>query len=101
MYYCNNCKGYIEELEERSENLGECHGRPAWRDYKACPDCGSDDVEECKKCLICGEYFAPDRVEEICSDCMQIMDVELLDIQKRYGVTRDELETWIVEFFGW
>ena len=45
---CNNCDEVFDEddLESRSECVGEFWGSPAYDSYGVCPFCGSDDYDE-------------------------------------------------------
>jgi hypothetical protein len=40
-------------------------------DILHCPDCDSDEVEEAKECVICGDFFYPDSVYDVCPNCIE------------------------------
>ena len=48
MLICNDCGEIFDDddLESRSECVGEFWGSPAYDSYGVCPYCGSDDYEE-------------------------------------------------------
>ena len=58
---CNNCDEVFDEddLESRSECVGEFWGSPAYDSYGICPYCGSDDYDE---------YIDPEEEEEEIED---------------------------------
>ena len=35
-----------------------------------CPNCDSEDVDEAKVCSVCGEYFYPDSMYDVCNNCI-------------------------------
>ena len=76
MYKCDDCGHLFEDGGEKimHENMGECHGAPAWEVYAVCPMCGGtfSIVEPCK---VCGSYDVPKR-ENFCASCEK-------DIQRR------------------
>ena len=62
-YYCNNCEKIFEETEL---DAGENYFRmPIY----ICPNCRSEDLEECDTCELCGEYIEPDTM--FCRDCRE------------------------------
>ena len=36
-----------------------------------CPNCDSEDVDEAKVCSVCGEYFYPDSMYDVCPNCIE------------------------------
>ena len=78
MIYCNEC-GAITEGKERAEMID---GRS--RPYMVCAYCGSDDVENAVKCILCGEWKQRDH-SDICESCFE-------DIWNYYLGALDALE---------
>ena len=93
MYYCNNCKNIVEDLDGTGEFF-------KGREHGACPRCHSEDLEEAWKCGICGTAVKPDEV--ICPHCM----TELADawneavekIAKNHGIEFKKAERAIIDF---
>lgn len=41
-------------------------------DREECPDCGSEDIEETERCVVCGNEHSPDSLEYgVCDDCIK------------------------------
>lgn len=76
MYRCLDCGHVFEEGEQKvyRENVGECHGTPAYQEFSVCPVCG-EDYEEVKPCKICGSY-EHETDEDFCDECQK-------DVKKR------------------
>lgn len=56
MFYCYECKEYLEKVKWTRELMGECCGEPAYDTFMTCPLCGSHDIEEnVRLCDCCGE----------------------------------------------
>ena len=78
MYKCVACGHLFENGEQNTyrENVGECHGSPAYQEFSVCPICG-EDYEEVKPCKICGNYDH-ENDEGFCEECKK-------DIMKRFN----------------
>lgn len=74
MYKCVECGHLFEDGEQRSysENVGECHGSPAYMSFSCCPVCG-EDYEEARPCRICGSYQGVEYGEDFCENCKEIV----------------------------
>lgn len=91
MYYCQNCGTEFERPDRRREAVGEYMGRTAYQDFDACPSCGSEEIDEMKKCEICGEHVPKHKMascvtRDVCEDCCR----ELEEVAAR--VLHDTLE---------
>ena len=63
VYVCNRC-GETFTLEEGHTRRYE-EG-----DITVCPSCGSDDIEEGKRCSVCGEIHYEHEIEHgVCKGC--------------------------------
>ena len=71
MLYCTNCREYFQEEDAGTDKelLGEYWGAPAYREYATCPWCGSDQIEEAKRCAVCGGW-KPDDLKDFCEGCL-------------------------------
>lgn len=56
MFVCLDCGAEFEEPKVEYENQGEFWGAPAWEAFGACPNCGSTDYDEARRCDHCGEW---------------------------------------------
>ena len=56
MFYCFDCGAEFEEPATQYENQGEFWGAPAWEAFGACPECGSTEIDEMRRCQRCGEW---------------------------------------------
>lgn len=65
-----------------------------------CPRCGSEDIEEVGECLSCG-HATKDIFSQFCSDCHEIFDERLKVIENLFGISRRELEEFVIEHFEW
>jgi RecJ-like exonuclease len=83
MYKCVACGHLFEDGEQNvyRENVGECHGSPAYQEFSVCPICG-EDYEEVKPCKICGSY-EHETDEDFCDECQK-------DIIKRFNALVNE-----------
>ncbi len=56
MYICENCGAVFEDCKiiEEHHPYGMTSATEYW---SACPVCGYTDIEEAKKCELCGEYY--------------------------------------------
>ena len=70
MYRCLGCGHLFEDGEQKTyrENVGECHGSPAYMDYSVCPVCG-EEYEEARRCKLCDEYSNVETGEDFCEEC--------------------------------
>lgn len=92
MYKCVACGHLFEDGEQKNyrENVGECHGSPAYQEFSVCPVCG-EDYEEVKPCKICGSYEHK-HDEEFCKECQK-------DIMKRFNqLIKDNFSEQEIEF---
>lgn len=63
VYVCNRCGETFSLDEGRTMHFEE-------GDFTACPHCGSDDIEEGKRCKICRTiHYEFDLDGGICKDC--------------------------------
>lgn len=78
MLKCKECGHLFEDGEQKTyrENMGECHGSPAYQEFSVCPVCG-EDYEEVKPCKICGSYDH-ETDEDFCEECKK-------DVKKRFN----------------
>ena len=92
MYKCLACGNLFEEGEQKTykENMGECHGSPAYQEFSVCPVCG-EDYEEVKPCKICGGY--DNKTDDgFCEKCQK-------DIMKRFNqLIQDNFSEEEIEF---
>lgn len=86
--YCKTCKTYFDEpIVNIEEEVG-------FRE-ELCPCCGDDNIEETQACKCCGEQT----INEFCDNCMEMFADEMLDFQRRYGLSRDVLEEMVTVYF--
>ena len=84
-WYCHECESYFDEDEMKYEK--ELHtelagmGGDCCETFGVCPNCGSEDIEECEKCEVCGEevvelhWVGNDR---LCDECYRtLVDIML------------------------
>lgn len=79
MYYCQNCGAEFERPARCREAVGEYMGRTAYEDFEACPNCGSEEIDEMKKCEICGEHVPEHKMaacvtRDVCEDCCRALE---------------------------
>jgi RecJ-like exonuclease len=92
MYKCVACGHLFEDGEQKTyrENMGECHGSPAYQEFSVCPICG-EDYEEVKPCKICGSY-EHETDNGFCEECQK-------DIMKRFNqLIKDNFSEEEIEF---
>ena len=80
-WYCEDCGETFDEPEIVTKTTW-CHSKyigyggyiPDTESY--CPHCGSDEIDECEKCDLCGEYFPPSQLDYVgssdfnaCEEC--------------------------------
>lgn len=76
MLICNNCGCVFDEDEARVEQdkdyVNNGLGMECVRcdNILHCPNCDSQDIEEAKECPVCGEYFYPDSMYDVCNNCI-------------------------------
>ena len=90
-YICRNCGATLDEREIKSA-WGWLTDDPRDKEeYGVCPVCGSDELEEARTCIKCGEPFLPDDVASCinyCEDCRELIISEYRkDPLKCYEVT--------------
>ena len=65
VYMCNRCGDGFTLEEGRTVHLHE-------GDITVCPNCGSDDIEEGRRCKICRDiHFTYDLEDGVCKGCFQ------------------------------
>ena len=75
-YYCNECEKMIDE----SDLIYDEEQR-----ISLCPWCKLDDLEECSRCEMCGEYIEPDTI--FCKDCAE--DIKTTWENMIYGLSKE------------
>ncbi|MDO4581788.1 MAG: hypothetical protein Q4B96_04295 [Bacillota bacterium] len=71
MYICHNCGERFATPRLTAEELGECHGFPAYEQLDVCPNCGSV-AEELGECASCGGDYAPQYLQDgLCAVCAE------------------------------
>jgi DNA-directed RNA polymerase subunit RPC12/RpoP len=91
VYRCNRCGDGFSLEEGRTVHLHE-------GDITVCPNCGSDDIEEGRRCKICRDiHFTYDLEDGVCNGCFQdavdayksclrsLMGWEVEALENRYG----------------
>ena len=78
MRYCEACRATFFEpayIAER-EYHRELDGCPCEFLYlPICPECGSDDIDDCPSCDACGVQVLPeDLTDGLCPDCAKALD---------------------------
>lgn len=106
MYVCNECNNIFSEEESRTrfEDMGECFGSPSGREYLVCPSCGSDDVEEAKKCEICEEWGHAESYDgkQYCDECLGYIKKKFGDlITNNFNQKERELIYWCIDVNTW
>ena len=74
-YCCMECGNEFDEARVERQTYGEGCGYDLWEYVELCPECGSADIEESEKCVVCGEWHIKGD-GAICSDCRG--DIKLL-----------------------
>ena len=100
MLYCTECEQFFDEEDAitKMEKLGEFYNH-----YSACPYCGSEQIENAHRCLLCGEWM-PDGIHDYCEECrnkaLDMYTIMLLELEtKNPGAERkDVLELMNAEF---
>ena len=89
MYYCNNCKAQFEEARILYESHGE--------EFKICPMCGDEDIEEGDNCPIC-HGFKPTS-KDLCVDCEENLEVDtaafIKQVERDYGISYKDAKEYI------
>lgn len=94
MFICLHCGHEFEEPSNRYNKR--------WSDSddseQYCPNCGSEDFEEAKKCELCDEWHSADRiVNGVCKDCIERGSKDIKSLL-RYAIdafTTEELDELI------
>lgn len=70
MFICLDCGEVFETPSAVIEDMGECHGERAYREYKVSPCCGGD-YDYASACEKCGNYTTPSQYDRfgLCSFC--------------------------------
>lgn len=78
-YYCEDCDEIFAE-----DNAGA--KRTEWgygdKEFYSCPTCGSIDLLDADKCVICGEPIPPDSVK-ICTECAETLHKEWVNFVEK------------------
>lgn len=74
MYYCSECGEIFDEPKRAKDGRGEYWGAPCYEVYGVCPECGSDEIGEARRCQACGEWISGD--DEFCENCMKEAEVQ-------------------------
>ena len=87
VYMCNRCGDGFTLEEGRTVHLHE-------GDITVCPNCGSDDIEEGRRCKICRDiHFTYDLEDGVCKGCFQdAVDAYKSCLSSLMGWERDCLE---------
>lgn len=102
MYVCKDCGEVFEEpvvVYDDPSPQGVSLPRGAY-EFRSCPYCDSDNIDEAEVCVCCGEYYNPED-GIVCKECSDGIKEELEDIRVRNGLTQDDFEQVITEIFGW
>lgn len=91
-HYCNNCHSYLDKTD-----IWETYEEDTNYYSSGCRWCGSDDIEECHPCPICGQAT----VEEFCSDCYEKIQTGLNNLQEEMGAELGDFQNIISNNFGW
>lgn len=85
-FKCNEC-GCVFDADN-SGRIKEYYGEGSMRgavNWIVCPECGSDNFDEAKKCCCCGLYFSKENEmviagdEWICRECAEEVAESFLD----------------------
>ena len=92
MYKCMHC-GHDVEKPKITHNGG--YWEEEWAE---CPNCGSEDFEECGHCIKCGEFVPEDEmVGSICKACvMRAMTVKNAYAYGQRNTPEDEINDFVV-----
>ena len=72
MYICRSCGLRFYESYMKPVVLVESEGFRQYGYADACPECGSRNYVETRRCRVCGEYMDPDQLHGgTCDDCME------------------------------
>ena len=83
MWICNECGAVFEEADEYYEHDTGYHGAD-------CPICGSDDIDEAKRCAECDEWVNEEKlVNGLCAACIEKHAADYETV-KAYGADRKE-----------
>lgn len=87
VYMCNRCGDGFSLEEGRTVQLYE-------GDITVCPNCGSDDIEEGKRCKICRDiHFTFDLNHGVCKGCFaDAVDAYKSCLRSLMGWEREVLE---------
>lgn len=75
MWLCKHCGETIDvgEFNWEKQQLGECHGAPAYEDVSSCPHCGGYDIVDAVRCRGCGWIYEEGMLDDddLCADCQK------------------------------
>lgn len=89
-FYCNDCGGTFENTGSEIMDDGEFWGQHVYKKQAVCPYCNSYDIEEMKRCKLCGDEY-PERmmdaasIGDICEECSEIL------LENVSAILKDEL----------
>ena len=93
MWICNDCGAVFENPDEYYEHDTGYHGMD-------CPHCGSDDIDEAKRCAECDECVNEEKlVNGLCAACIEKHAADYETV-KAYGGDRKEAVE-INRLFAW
>lgn len=91
-HYCNHCKSYLED-----NDIWHTYDEETGLHESGCRWCGSDNIEECHACPICGEAAT----EDFCTDCYEKIRTGLNALQEEIGADIGDFQDIISNHFGW
>ena len=106
MYVCQECNNVFSDEESRTrlEDMGEYFGSPSGREYLVCPSCGSNDIEEAKKCELCEEWVHTESYdgEHYCDECVEYIKKKFGDlITNNFNEKERKLIYWCIDIDTW
>lgn len=92
MYYCKDCKSFLEEHEVWTKDDPDtgCF-------ESGCRKCGGDFIEEAHGCPICGQPTT----EDFCEDCYEKVRLGLNELKDVLQAGQQQFEDIIANHFGW
>lgn len=87
-FICKDCGSVFDEREMKTKVDWLTDDPRDKEEYVVCPECGSTEFEEARRCIRCGEPFIPDDYRGYCHDCQfEIYHEYRHDPRKCYQVT--------------
>lgn len=98
--YCVECERFFDEPvvsydDPSPADVDLPQGQYA---YNTCPHCGSDWIEESKKCT-CGNDVQIGI--HFCDECKDVFGEHINQIKRELNLSQDEVEELVAEYFGW